>query len=645
MEKQLTGKGSGKWNRAGRRSSALAVCALMLLTAFGCKPGDGPAAPTENTQTITEELETMELYGNGYNNNMIVGFDEYGRTVPAAAGKKDKRDVGIFYFLWLGQPQSKDIYDVSKLLEQYGINKVFHEVDDELSPNNTAHWWAEPLYGYYNSTDKWVIRKHMEMLTEAGVDFLIFDTTNCVLYDEVAKKIMRMSQELRDEGWDAPQVCFYTHSRSIDTIKNIYNNFYKNGNYPDSWYRIDGRPMIIGYTSAKLDKKEARSRGDDSYDPEDLPQDLQDFFYVKEACWPNDFHNANSFPYTEWTYPQPLNGNTMNVSVATHPMVPFSFSLTHENWCNWGRGYDVNTGENKHEDIYRGTFFQSEWETVFSSDPQPEILMVTGWNEWIAYKQPYGGEYMLCDNVDMEYSRDIEPMQGGYEDAYFIQMLMNIRKYKYNDSDGVIADNVYKIIDLSGNDAQWDEVKAVYRHVGTVNDKRNAYGGAMTVHYSVPAADNNILSVKLTNDAENLYFRIECADPVKVTDNANWMNLFIGTGTPAQKGWESYEYVIGRRHDTASGTATVEQLRADFTGKHAGDAAYAVSGNTVLYSVPLASLGIETGSAASAFRIYFKVADGVEGAEEIMNYYVSGRCLPMGRLSYEYKFKLPDTAD
>ena len=70
-----------------------------------------------------------------------------------------------------------------------------------------------------------------------------------------------------------------------------------------------------------------------------------------------------------------------------------------------------------------------------------------------------------------------------------------------------------------------------------------------------------------------------------------------------------------------------------------------MSGNTVLYSVPLASLGIETGSAASAFRIYFKVADGVEGAEEIMNYYVSGRCLPMGRLSYEYKFKLPDTAD
>ena len=329
----------------------------------------------------------------------------------------------------------------------------------------------------------------------------------------------------------------------------------------------------------------------------------------------------------------------MNVSVATHPMVPFSFSLTHENWCNWGRGYDVNTGKNMHEDIFRGTFFQSEWETVFASDPQPEILMVTGWNEWIAYKQPYGGEYMLCDNVDMEYSRDIEPMQGGYEDAYFIQMLTNIRKYKYESAEAVIADNVYKTIDPAGNDSQWDDVKAVYRHVGTAYDKRNAYGGAMTVHYSVPAADNNILSVKLTNDAENLYFRIECADAVKVSDNANWMNLFIGTGTPAQKGWESYEYVIGRRHDAATNTAAVEQLRADFTGRHAGEAVYAVNGSTVVYSVPLTALGL-SGAEGDALRIYFKVADGVDGAEEIMNYYVSGRCLPMGRLSYEYKFRL-----
>ena len=42
--------------------------------------------------------------------------------------------------------------------------------------------------------------------------------------------------------------------------------------------------------------------------------------------------------------------------------------------------------------------------------------------------------------------------------------------------------------------------------------------------------------------------------------------------------------------------------------------------------------------AAGNNRIYFKVADGVEDTDEIMNYYITGMSLPMGRLSYEYKF-------
>lgn len=635
-----------------------AVCrlkraALLIMTAFillpiaasfsSCTPGGGgeSKAAREADIYVKKELQTMDLYRNGYNNNMIVGFDNYGRTVEAAAGKKEKRDVGIFYFLWLGQPYASGIYDVSKIIDEHGKDVVFHEEGGDISPNGQAHWWEEPLYGYYNSADRWVLRRHMEMLTEAGVDFLIFDTTNCVLYEEVATAIMQLSQELRDEGWDAPQVAFYTHSRSIQTINNIYNTFYRAGRYKDSWYCIDGRPMIIGYTTALKDRREAKSRGDTAYAPEDLSQELQDFFYVKEACWPNDFHNANSFPYTEWVYPQPLNGNTMNVSVATHPMVPFSFSLTHENWCNWGRGYDVVTGENKHEDIYRGTFFQSEWETVHSSDPQPEIIMVTGWNEWIAYKQPYGGEYMLCDNVDMEYSRDIEPMKGGYEDAYFIQMIANIRKYKYESSDEALGDNVYKTVDIAGPASEWDDVKAVYRRVGNDNTRRDYYGGSQTVRYKTPAADNNILTVRLTNDSENLYFRIECEGDVNVTGKSSWMNLFIGTGKPGKRGWESYEFVAGRvREDmnAASGVADVEKLAPDFSGKKSGEAEFAVSGNAVTYKVPLSALGLQEGG-ADVLRIYFKVADGVENSSDIMDYYCTGRSLPMGRLSFEYKFR------
>ena len=648
------------------RERALSVFVLLALiislapAASSCRGRSGGDAD----MYVKGDLTAMDLYENGYGSNMIVGFDEYGRTVEAASGRKAARDVGLFYFLWLGQPYAKDIYDVSKILAEHGKDVIFHEEGGSVSPNGQAHWWAEPLYGYYNSADEWVLRRHMELLTSAGVDFLIFDTTNCLLYENVAKTIMRISCELRAEGWDAPQVCFYTHSRSIQTINNIYETFYKSGEMKESWYCVDGRPMIIGYTLALKDRREAKSRGDNDYRPEDLSAELQEFFCVKEACWPNDDHNANSFPYTEWVYPQPLNGNMMNVSVATHPMGPFSFSLTRENWKNWGRGYDVSADVNRHEDIYRGTFFQSEWETVFASDPQPEIVMVTGWNEWIAFKQPYDGEYMLCDNADMEYSRDIEPMKGGYEDAYFIQMLANIRRYKYDSAAGTIADNVYKTVDPAGPDSQWDDVKAVYRRVGRYNSPRDSFGGAQTVRYSAPSADNNILSVRVTNDRDNLYFRIECENDVSVRDGADWMNLFIGTGFPKVKGWESYEYAVGRSRAASapagvnlSGTASIESLSPDFGGKNAGEAAYAVNGRFVVYSVPLSSIGISVSAAASAadvadssaaarngdisaVRIYFKVADGVSNPSDIMDYYCSGCSLPMGRLSFEYVFRI-----
>ena len=69
---------------------------------------------------------------------------------------------------------------------------MFHTDDRKVSPAGQFHWWSEPLYGYYNSSDEWVIRRHMELLTQAGVDFLVFDVTNCFTYQSVAEKVMKV---------------------------------------------------------------------------------------------------------------------------------------------------------------------------------------------------------------------------------------------------------------------------------------------------------------------------------------------------------------------------------------------------------------------------------------------------------------------
>lgn len=115
------------------------------------------------------------------------------------------------------------------------------------------------------------------------------------------------------------------------------------------------------------------------------------------------------------------------MTVASHPNVPFSFTLT-RGLENWGRGWDPQARVNRPEDVDTGAFFQKQWDWAIENDPA--LVFVGGWNEWIAYKQLWEGEYMLCDAVDREFSRDIEPMCGGYEDAFYIQLIRNIRRYK-----------------------------------------------------------------------------------------------------------------------------------------------------------------------------------------------------------------------
>ena len=140
-----------------------------------------------------------------------------------------KKDVGIFYFVWLGQHpgQQKGIYDISKLLKEAPEDLWAAPEGTPKSPAGQFHFWGEPLYGYYDSRDPWVVTRHVELLMNAGIDYLMFDTTNAVVYPEAISVVLNVLKKFASQGFDVPKVAFYTNSASGRSVQMIYDNFVK----------------------------------------------------------------------------------------------------------------------------------------------------------------------------------------------------------------------------------------------------------------------------------------------------------------------------------------------------------------------------------------------------------------------------------
>lgn len=625
-------------NKTGRRLlCAVLTAALMLGFCASCggnKDGgtDKDGKKEEFTVKIIDGITPAEYYQNGYTVNPVIGIDQFERTFGASAGEKSdkERNVGIFYFLTLGQHGGDKIYDVSKILAMENGLDIMFKSDNEIAPAGKGYFWGEPMYGYYNSADTWVIRRHLALLTLAGVDFYAFDVTNAVTYDSVVMRIINEAKKMINEGWKVPGLVFYTNAYSHRVITNLYNSYYKKGSHSEVWYYVDGKPLIIGNISKAADQAEVRSREKD-YKSTELPDEILNFFSFRDSQWPNDAYKPNGFPWIEWTYPAPVHNDVINVCVASHPALPMSFSLT-RGAKNWGRGWNVETQQNEPEKAYEGQFFQSTWDVALKEDPG--TVFVTGWNEWVAGKGYYDDEYDMVDLADMEFSRDAEMMKGGYNDAFYIQLAKNIRAYKNValEEGSQFAEN-YVTVPMTDDVSVWDGVQAVFRDTIVVNKARNSDGAAPTVHYEQAEARNNVTEIRVASDADNFYFFLKATENItgREAGDEGWMNLFIGTGRLEKKGWEGYEFVIGRS-EPGAGKLSVEKLNADFSAAQAGEAEFTVNGNVMQVKVPRTALGIKEG----VNQFYFKFADGIDEPSDIMDYYVSGKSMPMGRLSYRY---------
>ncbi len=568
-------------------------------------------------------------------------------------GSDGEKYTGLFYFLWMGEGSKDGPYDLQKIIDEHGVEAAANGLSGLYGGMWAHHHFAEPLYGYYFSKDEWVMRKHVELLCNINIDFLYFDVTNGYTYLPNAIKLITILHEFNEQGYDAPQIVFYTNSGAADVVRQLYDRIYSRNMYPDTWFCIDGKPVIVAPASANIN----------------------DFFCTKENQWPDEGAKTNGWPWMDFSWPQRVfegseeGESAISVSIAQHcGSVRFSTSSLYGDYTNRGRSFVAGEGAvckyptrtreytKSLKDSYsnwqadqsltnQGLNFQAQWDRAIESDAK--YVLVTGWNEWVAQRIDPSQHGLTADFVffvdtaSMEFSRDAEMMRGGYFDNYYIQLAYNNQKLK--GVAPVIVQDARIQMDVAGEFSQWDKVIVEYTDSMGDTAARNSkgFGG---VDYINETGRNDIVASKVTTDSKNLYFYVETAGDITPFDTASsWMQLYVNTDRETT-GWYGYDYIINYAAKDASTTTVAKYNGTDgaYGFENAGDVTYQVEGNKMMISVPLEMLGI---TGYKEINVEFKWADSTTKYDEMEDFYIDGDIAPLGRLNYIYQNYIPGVTE
>ncbi len=608
-----------------------------------------------STVTISYQVngETISYTVPNNNNYLFGGYagtDDLNRPLYTSAdvgnyGSTGEKYVGLFYFLWQGEHGDSGIFDLQKIIDTVGVEAAASTNCGMYGPIGAMHWFAEPLYGYYYANDAWVLRKHAELLTLANIDFLYFDVTNGYAYMHNAKQLMAILHELNEKGFDAPQVVFYTNSNAHGVISDLYNNIYKQGLYEDTWFKINGKPVIIGPADANIN----------------------DFFTMKQNQWPTETSKRNGWPWMDFQWPSRLfkssydfDGAAISVSIAQHSgTVAFSDSSLYGNHTNRGRSFTAEKRSNDQILLEQyqawqadptltnyGLNFQAQFDRAIESDAM--YILVTGWNEWVAQRQNPSQRGQASDHVwfvdtsSMEFSRDSEMMRGGYFDNYYMQLIYNVQRAK--GTAPIVVQDSRKPINVTGEFDQWNDVTVTYVDASGDTVDRDAIGFGHTP-YQNTTGRNDIDVAKVTSDTKNLYFYVKTVSDISMFDTeSSWMQLYLNVdgrdGENGESGWYGYDFVVNYKAKDAFTTTVAKYSGTD--GKYGfesvGEVSYRVKDNEMMISVPLSLLGIED---YRAIDVEFKWADSETVYDEMEDFYCDGDVAPLGRLNFIYQNYIP----
>ncbi|MBQ6164809.1 MAG: hypothetical protein IJK23_10090, partial [Clostridia bacterium] len=185
---------------------------LLIIASIWFCIADSISMRGVNVEIPKQEKEQILVEREGMNGEWSA-TDALGRTLPLGGEVREKRDdrfVGLFYWTWHVGQASWTPYPVN-------VNEVVTNDPSAVHDLNNPAWgglgvphhWDEPLYGYYDTDDRWVLRRHAELLAAADVDVVIFDNTNgTATWKDSYDVLFEVFDEARKDGVDTPQIAF-----------------------------------------------------------------------------------------------------------------------------------------------------------------------------------------------------------------------------------------------------------------------------------------------------------------------------------------------------------------------------------------------------------------------------------------------------
>ena len=594
---------------------------LMILTPSGfaqtAVPADSPVLEIGSANwTATDAL-----------GRKLPGYDTVGDPKP-------NRHVGLFYWQWHGDNRWGPDYNVTEFLKTHP-GFMDWQAFPPGGPNHPTWYWAEPLFGYYRSTDPWVIRKHLVMFADAGVDFLFLDYTNGSVYDKELVVLVQVAQELKANGVAVPKLTFFLNHEPDWKAEALYKNWYKPGKYDDLWFRWQGKPLIL--SPQPIDPAKIK-------DAALLPEVRNYFTWRPTWAFQDSKKDPNKWRFMDRHPQHPALGPDGKIE-----QMVVSKSLGGPIWKNMETGsvsavpgkIPVYSDQFVSPDAPKGLFFEEQWRVALQT-PAP-ILLVTGWNEWTASvwetpgvvmlgRKTVKGQGHIVDEFNTDFNRDLEPMKGGYGDNYYWQFVADLRRYKGMRRPEAVS--APKTISITGDFAAWNTVRPLFRDAKRDIANRDANGTVPNSHYTDSSARNDIVLAQAARDKRNVYFHVQTAAPLSPATDKNWMVLFIDADANPATGWHGYDFVVNRSRGGSNRCTLERNIGGRWQWQKVASVPIRWAGKDLNIALPRRLLGESVGK---PLTLDFKWADNLPDSPSVDDFYLKGDVAPNARFSYRYE--------